>query len=123
VKWISRTAAKHVVVILISSGLIVGGLGLGTGLIMYEIAFGEGRRFFKGVRLGMTSEEVVDLVGEPQWVHEGPATEESEYYVDGYARRRRPVTGRVFIYVRGEAICYVYISPEDRVEEVFIGGS
>ncbi len=47
----------------------------------------------------------------------------SEYYVSGYSYKRRTITGYVYIYVRNEAIGYVWFDNSGRVEEVFVGGS
>jgi outer membrane protein assembly factor BamE (lipoprotein component of BamABCDE complex) len=75
------------------------------------------------VRSGMTEGQVLDILGAPAEVHlasEAP----DDYYVRGYDYKRKKITGKVLVYVGGsDAICYVWVDPHGRVEDVFLGGS
>ena len=46
-----------------------------------------------------------------------------EYYVSGYARRERPITGKVLIYLGADMVFYVWLDRTGYVEETFAGTS
>ena len=71
---------------------------------------------------GRTDTEVLAALGQPTKIYE-KATAPAEYYVSGYNFERRPITNKVFIYVHGEIIGYVYFDAANRVEYVYVGGS
>jgi hypothetical protein len=41
----------------------------------------------------------------------------------GYARPNKPITNKALIYIKGDAIFYIYINHEGFVEYVFYGPS
>lgn len=89
---------------------------------VYESAFGPDRDYFRRATTGMDESEIVAMFGEPRevvWGQDGG----TDYYLPGYSYERRDVSKKVLIYVRGEAIAYIYIGDDDRVEHVFVGGS
>jgi len=75
------------------------------------------------LRLGLTEPEVIRLMGEAPAYRYEKAGAPAEYYVNGWERHERPITGKVLIFMLGEPICYVWFDEEGRVEEVFVGGS
>jgi hypothetical protein len=77
---------------------------------------------FRSIRVGMTEREVRDKLGQPVYEYD-QASAPSDYYVKGYSFRARPITNKVLIYVASEPIAYIYIDHQNRVEEVFVGGS
>lgn len=74
------------------------------------------------VKIGMTDEEVVNLLGSPYRVYD-KATAPRDYYIDGYAHENREINNKVFIYISTEPIAYIYFDGENKVEDIFIGGS
>lgn len=111
---------------------LLAGLGL-IGLLLvalvvmwaygeYKEVFREDYRRLEAVEVGMTESQVRELLGEPHQEYEA-GTAPEDYYVEGWAYKRRPITNKVFIYHGGEPILYVWFDEENRVEEVFVGGS
>ncbi len=70
----------------------------------------------------MSEDQVLTILGPPFKTYERDSAPE-DYYVEGYAKKVRPITGKVFIYIGSEPILYVYFDESHRVEETFIGGS
>ena len=103
------------------AGVLAGGLLLLAHFVFYA-AFGDEYERFEAVEVGMTEGQVRELLGEPARVYEAETAPE-EYYVDGWSYERRPITNKVFIYFSAEPIAYVWFDEENRVEEVFVGGS
>lgn len=89
---------------------------------VFKAAWGEEYARFRAVKVGMTAEGVVEILGEPYKVYEAGSAPEN-YYVDGWEFKARPITNKVFIYIATEPIAYVWLNQENRVEEVFVGGS
>jgi hypothetical protein len=98
------------------------------GLIVYRLAdplgfFAARESIESKLRLGLSEPEVIRLLGEdPAYRYKrdgGP----QDYYVEGWARRERPITGSVLIFMFGEPICYVWLDEQGRVEDFFVGGS
>jgi hypothetical protein len=87
-----------------------------------RLPFSEEYKRFEAIKIGMTAEDVLATLGEPDYRY-AAATAPDSYYVPGYSYRKREITSRVLIYVATEAIAYVYIDPDGRVEETFVGGS
>jgi outer membrane protein assembly factor BamE (lipoprotein component of BamABCDE complex) len=85
-------------------------------------AFKEEYETFRSVQPGMSEEQVIQLLGKPYKVYEKD-TAPKNYYVEGYAFKQRPITNKVYIYVASEPIAYVYFNKDNKVEEIFIGGS
>ncbi|MGH9777022.1 MAG: outer membrane protein assembly factor BamE domain-containing protein [Candidatus Acidiferrales bacterium] len=115
------TAKKKAVAALIVS------LGL-TALLIYSAhviirdSFRDEYELFRSVKVGMTEDEVVRLLGPPHRVYTA-ANAPADYYVEGYNRKERPITNKVLIYVASEPIAYVYFDHENKVEDVYVGGS
>jgi hypothetical protein len=82
----------------------------------------EDHKRFRAIKIGMSEAEVRSALGEPIFAYEG-ATAPADYYVKGYSFERRPITGRVLVYIGDEPIAYVYIDRAGKVEHVFVGGS
>lgn len=80
------------------------------------------RRLWAQVRVGDSAEQVERLLGKPLRRH-APTTTQPDYYLSGYAHKRRPITGEVLIYVSRDLVLYVWMNPAGRVEEVFVGSS
>ena len=74
------------------------------------------------LELGLTPAQVVERLGEPDYVH-GVDTAPEDYYVDGWAYRERPITSTVQVFILGEPIAYVWYDEDGRVEDWFVGGS
>lgn len=77
---------------------------------------------FRSVRVGMTEQEVRNALGAPAQVY-GRADAPEDYYVKGYSFRKRAITNKVLIYIAAEPIAYVYLDNQNKVEDVFVGGS
>jgi len=70
------------------------------------------------VKAGDSELRVRELLGEPRYVYESDSSP-ANYYVEGYGRKERPISGRVLIYFGSfDLILYVYIDPLGRVEEM-----
>jgi hypothetical protein len=77
---------------------------------------------YKAISLGMSDREVITRLGQPKRIVTSP-NYPSNYYIDGYSCKKRAITNKVFIYVGGEVIAYYYFNSENKVEDVFVGGS
>lgn len=77
---------------------------------------------FASIEVGIHESEVREALGKPNYVYL-EATAPKRYYVDGYSFKKRPITNKVLIYIAAEPIAYVYLDDNDKVEEVFVGGS
>ena len=102
------------------------GLCLAGGLLVVGSAIGRWRApvhsLWDQARIGTTEAEVIRLLGKPQQVFES-GTAPEDYYVSGYARRERAITGKVLIYRGADMVLYVWIDPQGKVEETFRGVS
>jgi hypothetical protein len=108
--------------------VVVGLIFVVGGPIVYRLAdplgfFAARESIESKLQVGLTEPEVIRLLGEtPAYRYErGDAP--ADYYVEGWARRERSITGSVLIFVLGEPICYVWLDQHGRVEDFFIGGS
>ncbi len=77
---------------------------------------------FESVELGMSQQQVKNLLGEPTYYYE-KATAPKDYYVGGYSFRKKTIEHAVMIYVGVEPIAYYYLDKAGAVEEIYIGGS
>jgi len=77
---------------------------------------------FQSIKAGMTEQEVREKLGTPIHVYD-KASAPKDYYVKGYAHKERPITNKVLVYIASEPIAYVYLDDQNKVEEVFVGGS
>ena len=75
------------------------------------------------LRLGLTESEVIDALGEQPAFRYERESAPVDYYVSGWARREREISGSVLIFKFGEPICYVWFDLEGRAEDYFVGGS
>jgi hypothetical protein len=73
--------------------------------------------------VGMSVPEVITALGENPRHDYTRATAPSNYYVTGWSRRERPITGRVLIFFFGEPICYAWFDEAGKLEDFFVGGS
>lgn len=74
------------------------------------------------LELDLTPAQIVERLGEPNLVHHA-GTAPEDYYVEGWARRERPITSMVQVFILGEPICYVWYDEDGLVEDWFLGGS
>jgi hypothetical protein len=77
---------------------------------------------FQAVKVGWTEEMVKDHLGTPLKIYQRDTAPEN-YYLGGHAHKKRPITNKVWIYQASEPVAYIYFGTDDRVEEVFVGGS
>jgi len=77
------------------------------------------------IDIGMAEDSLIIKLGRPAivyYAHE--VVDKPEYYVEGYQRKEREITNKVYIYFKGvDLIAYIYIDANNRVEDIFIGGS
>jgi hypothetical protein len=112
-------------IVLVAMGAL---LLLGTGAALLwgtraiREAFGAEYAKLRLVEPGMSETDVHDLLGQPFRSYRR-ADAPADWHVTGYARPVRRIDSKILIYVRSEAIAYVYIGPDGLVQEVFVGGS
>ena len=87
-----------------------------------KAAFEEDYKKLRVIKVGMTEQEVIELLGPPHRIY-SRETAPKDYYVPGYSHKEREITQKVLIYTFTEPIAYYYIDGNSRVEAVFIGGS
>jgi hypothetical protein len=80
------------------------------------------RESFKSIDIGVTADQVIRRLGEPRHRYDRQTAPDS-YYVKGYSYKERPISQSVLIYVGIESILCVYVDANNRVEDVFVGGS
>jgi hypothetical protein len=117
-----RTCVRAVAV-----GWFVVGAAVGLFMALHTLGeipqFGEEyERFDSAVEIGMSEAQVRANLGAPHLEYD-ESTAPEDYYVEGYARKRRSISSKVLIYKGVEPICYVWIDPSGKVEDYFIGGS
>lgn len=88
----------------------------------YKESFIEDYKKFESIKVGMSEEEVIKRLGEPQKVYNSE-NEPENYYVEGYSFKKRSITNKVLIYIGTEPIAYFYFDNQNKVEDIFIGGS
>lgn len=118
-KTVGGLSVRWIVLLGVGLGLVVGSLpALAWALLSYGHARVEER-----LELGLTQDEVRARFGrEPNYAYRAGSAP-ADYYVEGWARRERPITSSVWIYIEGEPICYVWFDADGRVEDWFVGGS
>ena len=77
---------------------------------------------YRKIEIGMTQNEVEAKLGEPYKIY-FKDTAPNNYYIDGYNYKKRDITNKVFIYIDGEPIAYIYFDNANIVEDVYVGGS
>ena len=100
------------VIVAVSAGTL-GALAFAAAMVLFELAFGPDYDELEAVEIGWSAAEVVARLGAPTVVYDSSMT--GDYYVSGYEHERRRITDRVFIFVRGEPIAYVYLDAMGRV--------
>lgn len=90
--------------------------------IFIDEAFIEDYEVFWSIKVDMTEQEVIKILGQPLEIYKA-TTSPVDYYVKGYSRKKREITNKVFIYITGETIAYIYFDDQNCVEDVFVGGS
>ena len=109
--------------LLVGAGILVAvAAGVYSAKYLVGTTFEAEHRRFRTVQLGMTETQVRALLDEPYKVY-GAAENQTRYYIPGYSYEQRPITNKVLIYVGTEAIAYIYLNHDDRVEHLFVGGS
>jgi outer membrane protein assembly factor BamE (lipoprotein component of BamABCDE complex) len=77
----------------------------------------------KQIKIGMDEKEVYKLLGQPFKIYEKETAPEN-YYLEGYAIRKRRITNRVLLYGVGpDEVWYIYIDRQNRVEYITRCGS
>ena len=110
------TAASLVVVLAVISSLVF--------VVRSSDPFAEERNALSSnLRPGMTEQDVIRDFGKPFEV-QSPRTGQQGCRVEGYSHAQRPISNRCLVYFGSrEAIAYVYIDGNGRVEDIFVGGS
>lgn len=106
----------------VASATIVGALAVVFGTRVINETFRKDYDLFGAVKVGMTEEEVTNLLGSPYKIYY-KGTAPTNYYVEGYAYKKRDISNKVFIYIGVEPIAYVYFDNQNKVDDVFVGGS
>jgi len=76
-----------------------------------------------GIKVGMTKADVIRRMGQPDRKYTA-ANVPDDYYVEGYAFKRRKVDGEVLIYLGGmDLVAYIYVNRAGIVDDKFVGGS
>jgi len=77
--------------------------------------------------LSKLEKEVIKTLGKPYYIiyaHDLKNNIMRKYpTLKGYARPNKPITNKALIYIKGDAIFYIYINHEGFVEYVFYGPS
>ncbi len=77
--------------------------------------------------LSKSEKEVIKTLGKPHYIiyaHDLKNNIMRKYpTLKGYARPNKPITNKALIYIKGDAIFYIYINHEGFVEYVFYGPS
>jgi outer membrane protein assembly factor BamE (lipoprotein component of BamABCDE complex) len=74
------------------------------------------------IQVGMTEAEVIQILGPPHKIFR-KETAPKDYYVSGWSYKKRDITNKVLIYSFGEPIAYYYLDENNKVEDIYIGGS
>ena len=77
---------------------------------------------YRNIEIGMTLQEVEDRLGQPYkdyYKDNAP----KNYYKEGWSYNKRDIINKVYIYLSGEPIAYIYFDDDDEVEYAFVGGS
>jgi len=77
---------------------------------------------YREIKIGMTQNEVENMLGQPYKVYYKDNAPKN-YYIEGWNYKKRNINNKVYIYLEGEPIAYIYFDNDDKVEYVFVGGS
>lgn len=107
-------------------GLIAGSVCLIVGMVVIGGYLDKWRtptrNLWSQVNPGDSEESVRGALGAPYREYD-PESAPPDYYVSGYARRERPITGKVLIYLGKDMVFYVWLDQAGHVEETFAGTS
>jgi hypothetical protein len=117
------SALKVTLRFLVTSFLFLVGCG-----VVYRIAdplgeFARRRTIESKLKLGLTEADVIRALGAEPDLRYTKNDAPSDYYVVGWERRERPITGSVLIFAFGEPICYAWFDEHGHLEDSFVGGS
>jgi hypothetical protein len=85
--------------------------------------FADDYRYFEdAVDIGVSEAEVRRVLGSPYLEYTKEAAP-NPYYVEGWHFKKREISNKVLIYMRGEPICYIWINAAGAVEDFYLGGS
>ena len=74
------------------------------------------------ISVGDPESLVLRILGEPLIEYQ-KNTAPPDYYLAGYGRKERPITGEVLIYCKSDMVLYVWLDEIGRVEDMFRGVS
>ena len=75
------------------------------------------------LRVGQTtSEDIRSLGNEPRHSY-SKDTAPGDYYLKGWERRERPITGSVLIFMLQGTVCYVWFDAQGLLKDDFVGGT
>ena len=86
------------------------------------MGFRIGKRRFSFQPIPTNFWDATQILGQPWKVYHRD-TAPKNYYVEGWTYKKRPIKEKVFIYLEGSPILYVYFDKTGKVEYTFIGGS
>lgn len=75
-----------------------------------------------GIKIGDSEARVRETLGTPYQEFIAQSAPE-DYYLAGYGKKARAITGKVLIYRGGDLVNYVWIDKDGLVEDMFIGRS
>jgi len=77
---------------------------------------------WRQIAVGDTEAKVRASLGTPRYEYDA-ASAPADYYIEGYGKPDRGITGRVLIYLERDLVLYVWIDADGRVEEMMRGVS
>ena len=113
---------KKLLTIIVIIFILFIGIFFVKGFVTVKDTFREEYERFSLVKPGMGEQEVVKLLGNPYKIY-FRTTAPKDYYISGYAYKKREIINKVFIYIGTEPIAYIYFDNQNKVEDIFIGGS
>jgi hypothetical protein len=103
---------------------VVISVGICAGILLYTYSLTQPRgpvlAKWTSIAVGDQEVEVRRRLGQPTYEY-SEEPENGNYYVPGYGKHVRPITGKVLIYREFDLVFYVWIDPGGLVEGVFIG--
>ena len=113
-KWLFIAFAAIVFVIMLQRVI--------SYVVWMNSPFKEDYERFWQIQTGMSESEVLKLLGQPDKILYKESAPEN-YYVKGWNFKKRTITNKVYIYIAGEPIAYIYFDGASNVEDTFVGGS
>jgi hypothetical protein len=115
-----RSSAKTKIVLSLVVIVLIG-IAVGARLI-YTSTYSKDYERFDSIHIGMSEEEVLQRLGQPDKIYQ-KGTTPKDYCVKGWACKARDITSKMFVYYGGEPVAYIYLDDQNRIEEIFVGGS